>query len=468
MIKYLRYSFLSMLMLVCGSVAAGTTVTFDAAVDKSGGTSATDNISLSKDGVTILFSNGVLGNGSEYRLYANKTMTVTAPTNSLITTIKITSTANAGTTKYGPDKLSTKVGSYATESGSKVGTWTGSEAEVVFSASAQARATTIEVTYIPAGADVILAPTISIEEDNFLSSSTVSIEAADGCDIYYTTDGTDPTTSSTKYTEPFSISETTTVKAIAVKGEKSSDVAEKTFTHVALVASTIADLNGKSDDLAWVNLKFDGAVVTYVDGKNIYLRENGKALMIYGIDFSSNASAPVKVGDIFDGELICDYDNYYGIHEVKANKFTDVSKINVTEGSAPAPVQASLADILAFKYICDYVVVQGTIVSEVAGENTNYFVKDAAGDNKVQFYKGLDVSSYAGDGKTYFITAVFNAIYNGNAELKPITVTENDPTAISNVKAENASDNVIYNLAGQRLNKLAKGLNIVNGKKIIK
>ena len=201
----------------------------------------------------------------------------------------------------------------------------------------------------------------------------------------------------------------------------------------------------------------------------IYLRdiENGKALMLYGIDFSAHEAYPIEVGDLLGGSIICDYDNYYGIHEVKSNKFTDLSEVFVTEGNAPAPTQVTLTDILALNNICDYVVVQGTIVSEVSGTKTNYFVVDEDG-NKVQLYKGLDVSGFADDGKKYDITAVFNAIYSGAAELQPITVTENDPTAISNVNAETASDRVIYNIAGQRMNKLSKGINIVNGKKIIK
>lgn len=45
---------------------------------------------------------------------------------------------------------------------------------------------------------------------------------------------------------------------------------------------------------------------------------------------------------------------------------------------------------------------------------------------------------------------------------------EDDATAIENVNA-NVNDNntVIYNLAGQRLNKMQKGINIVNGKKVL-
>ena len=41
-------------------------------------------------------------------------------------------------------------------------------------------------------------------------------------------------------------------------------------------------------------------------------------------------------------------------------------------------------------------------------------------------------------------------------------------TGISNIKAETINDGAVYNVAGQRVNKLSKGINIVNGKKIVK
>lgn len=66
----------------------------------------------------------------------------------------------------------------------------------------------------------------------FTDSEKVSIEAREGCDIYYTTDGSTPTKDSTAYEGEITVSATTTIKAIAFKGELYSEVASKTVTKI--------------------------------------------------------------------------------------------------------------------------------------------------------------------------------------------------------------------------------------------
>ena len=74
----------------------------------------------------------------------------------------------------------------------------------------------------------LLPPTIT-GTTPFEGSTTVMITAEEGATIYYTTDETEPTTSSTQYTEAFEITETTTVKAIAVLEDETSAVVTMQF-----------------------------------------------------------------------------------------------------------------------------------------------------------------------------------------------------------------------------------------------
>ena len=80
---------------------------------------------------------------------------------------------------------------------------------------------------------------IPTTNSTFLLNQQVSISCTtSGATIYYTTDGTTPTTSNTLYTAPFAISATTVIKAIAVKsGMANSDIANTTYTKLGKVAT---------------------------------------------------------------------------------------------------------------------------------------------------------------------------------------------------------------------------------------
>ena len=75
----------------------------------------------------------------------------------------------------------------------------------------------------------LTSPTIS-GNTQFTDSTQVSMSGPDGAEIHYTTDGSVPTAESAVYSEAFSLSATTTVKAIAIKDGQSSEVVSKVFT----------------------------------------------------------------------------------------------------------------------------------------------------------------------------------------------------------------------------------------------
>ena len=123
-------------------------IVFDADTDK--GNAGTDSnnatsYTITKDGVTITVSQGILGafNGEgHYRIYKNQTLTVTSTVGN-VKKVSFTCTAN-GDAKYGPGCFTWSTGDY-TYSG-PTGTWTGDAAEVVFTASSnQVRASQIVV-----------------------------------------------------------------------------------------------------------------------------------------------------------------------------------------------------------------------------------------------------------------------------------------------------------------------------------
>jgi len=68
--------------------------------------------------------------------------------------------------------------------------------------------------------DRVTTPTFSLSEGVYYAAQTLSISCATaGARIYYTSDGTEPTNSSSLYTEPISITAVTTIKAIAYKSK---------------------------------------------------------------------------------------------------------------------------------------------------------------------------------------------------------------------------------------------------------
>lgn len=81
-------------------------------------------------------------------------------------------------------------------------------------------------------------------------------------------------------------------------------------------------------------------------------------------------------------------------------------------------------------------------------------------DGKVGFYR-------VASGKQPTVTANHCYLTAPASNIKAFYFNEDDATGIENVNI-NVNDGAIYNVAGQRINKIQKGINIINGKKILK
>ncbi len=131
-------------------------------------------------------------------------------------------------------------------------------------ASTVASETYTEVNQVP-------APTFSPIPGDYTSSQSVSMATTwPGSTIYYTADGTTPTTSSTKYTGPVSISATTTLRAMATAPNlANSYVASGVYTIVPNASNSINFSNGfTSSGLAFVGK-------TSIKGSRLRLTDGG-------------------------------------------------------------------------------------------------------------------------------------------------------------------------------------------------
>lgn len=458
--KFLRLSLASLLTLTCGFASADE-VTFDWSNVKTTTVVKKENI-YTKEPITLTFSKG--DNTSDnwpsenqegsIRMYVATHLKIAASNGYLISKVDFTATGS----NYGANKLT-----YEGKAISNSWTLSSPSQEVLLKATANARFKKIVVTYTAATADYVAPPTIN-GQTAFEGSTEVTITGAEGTTIYYTTDGSDPTTSSTSGASPvtFTLDKSATVKAIATLNENESDVASKEFTKVTFTDMTIADLYELEAPQEYINLKINNGKVVYVDGNDVYVRDGEYAILFYrtSLPFSKNA--------IVSGTVKADYDIYKGLPEIADNAFTNTSALTITESDEDAlPLNATIKDIVTDeKYMCDLVKIENVkIISEVSGEKTNYYATD--GTNQIQLY-GADevVKDYANEETEYNITAVVK-MYN-KAQLLPISVEV--PTGITDVTVDEAFDEnaPMYNLSGQRVDKNAKGIVIQNGKKFIR
>ena len=178
--------------------------------------------------------------------------------------------------------------------------------------------------------NVISAPTITPTSQEFSKPFTATISPVEGATIYYTIDGSDPRTSTTRleYTTDVEIpAATTTLKACAVKGEATSLVSSATYTFVPIYEN-IADLKAVAVSGEKYRVKFNNAVVTCTHYNNVYIEDNSGAIVFY------KKGNGLEEGNTLNGVTDVTYGNFQGL-----NQLTDLDKSQLTIGTgAEIPV----------------------------------------------------------------------------------------------------------------------------------
>ena len=267
----------------------------------------------------------------------------------------------------------------------------------------------IVVTYIPSCA----IPTFTPNGGLFVGSQEISLACTTtNATIYYTTDGSTPTTSSSVYTEPFTINETTTIKAFGVKdGLANSGVATATFTKVEPLTSMEAVYNKAIEvgsTSTAVIIDFDNWVITGTNGNS-----PSQAWVTDGTGFGaviykpSTSALGFVSGNTLSGRVQCNVKKYTSTSNpsysyVQLDNLTSSTPgLTTGTGGSVDPIAKSI-DELSTQHA-------GVVVSINNLTYNGTYLADAS-DNRILLSTYL-YSATLVSGKTYDITGVISYAY---------------------------------------------------------
>lgn len=150
------------------------------------------------------------------------------------------------------------------------------------------------------------APVLSVAAGTYDEAQTVSITAAEGCEIVYTLDGSNPRASETAvvYSAPFTVAESTTVKAVARK--------EGVYGAVATVQYVIRKDPAISFEKSEMTIEWPD------DGNGVYLNNPNNVAVTYKSDDTGVAYVDkygwitsAKVGETVIRAIFAGDDTYY-------------------------------------------------------------------------------------------------------------------------------------------------------------
>lgn len=268
----------------------------------------------------------------------------------------------------------------------------------------------IKELYVKAKTDkapvVIEAPVFTPKQGTYMDKVSVSIAAAEGLKVYYTLDGSEPTTASTLYEAAFDLTETTTVMAIAVDAEgNASPVAKAMYT---IKATPVAPENG--------------ALFNFNENK-------------WNLPVSSSEET-------------------FPITEVKEGDVT----LTFTDGSIPTRLWNDFNNGLQIRMYKN----GGSMTVTPAADQKVVKVEFDATKLDVTASEGkLAEKVWTGEAATVTFTA------NATSNINYIIVTLSKQSGIEGVEAGEQTEKVIYTIDGRRVQKAEKGVYVINGKKVV-
>lgn len=294
-------------------------------------------------------------------------------------------------------------------------------------------------------ADGVNPPTIEFNADT--KTVTITDPSGAGNSIFYTTDGSEPDDSKTLYSAPFTISETTTVKAICVDD---LDNASAVTTKVCALATTYNDLASIAKDAAGytssdplvTTLNLNDVLVTGVNGSCVYISDATGVFQLYG------ASSGLVKGDKIGGQVAGKAYSYYGMPEMTV---TDswASKTVVSQGNTVTPTKMVAANVTAAD-VNKYIRFEGLkYVSQEGTGKVNYTLTDGTTNVILRDnFKVLGDMTFNTDDQ-YNIN-VFVAVYNDAiqyyaVDAKDVEVISSKDQAVC--KFVNFEDNQLFDLS---------------------
>lgn len=370
------------------------------------------------------------------RLYAGNIMTISSSTKMISKVVFTYSGSNKPSTDTGY-KLSS--GSYSAKSN----TWTADAKKQTQSVTftnthtAQYRIQTIEVTFASSEEESVATPTITPASQEFDTPFKATIACTTtGATIYYTLDGTDPTSSPTRqtYTSPgVSIPAATTIlKACASLNGKNSSVASATYTYTEQGDAPIVIW---SED--WSGFK---ANIQPTQGENATYVCSGsskKGTRIFTEKLAGGESPEILVAS--KGFLTITINDLKGASEGLILTF----KANQTKGQFAASVDNAVivsADAEGSNklYVHKYIMA----LNEGATSLTITLKNDLTSNARVD---DLELSTYSGVGSFKITEAGYGTYYSSKAytmpkDVKGYTITGNEGTSLVMNEAYAAGD----------------------------